>query len=429
MRKLLALLACVGLICSVGMGQRAAARPEVGKSGGVAEGGNEFALDLYAKLAASEKGNLFFSPSSIHTALAMTYIGAAGTTADQMARTLHYPPAKDRLASAFGKFLKVLNTPRMTTTYSGPAGREKKKRVYELVVSNALWPLKGYRFKPDFVEMVRKEFSASLEEQDFAKDPDGSRKNINDTIATQTKEKIKDLIPHSAITAQTRLVLTNAIYFRSNWEDKFEKNATRDAPFKLSADKNATCRMMSRQGHYGYFEEAGLQVLEMPYMSDDLSMFVLLPRKVDGLAELEKKLTAANVARWLGQGKLALVNVSFPRFKTTGQFSLAQTLKAMGMTDAFTDRADFSGMCATEKLQISEVIHKSFVAVDEEGTEAAATAVLMMATASAPRAPEEPKVFTADHPFVFLIRHAGTGAILFAGRVVAPETPRAGRPN
>jgi serpin B len=416
MTHALTLLTCVGLLCSLAMGQEAAGnltQPQV-----VAKGGNEFAFDLYAKLAAAEKGNLFFSPSSIHTALAMTYLGAAGPTADQMAKTMHYPTAKDQVGSAFGEFLRVLNTPRMTTVYSDPAGKGEKKPAYELVVSNALWPAKGYPFKPAFMDQVKKDFSATLQEQDFAKDPDGSRKTINDAVATQTKDKIKDLIPQGAVTPLTRLVLTNAIYFKSNWQDKFQKEATQDAPFKLSADKNVTCPMMNRQGHYGYFEGDGMQVLEMPYMSDDLSMFVLLPKKVDGLAELEKQLSADNVAKWLGQCKNAMVKVSFPRFKTTGQFALAQTLKAMGMADAFSDKADFSGMSAAEKLQISEVVHKSFVAVDEEGTEAAAATAVMMAGAA--RMPEQPKVFTADHPFVYLIRHNTTGAILFAGRLTTP---------
>jgi serpin B len=425
MTNVLTVLVSVGLVCSFAMGQGAAPGPAAAGGAGyskdpkIAEGGNEFAFDLYAKLAAGEKGNLFFSPSSIHTAIGMTFIGSDGNTAGQMEVTMHYHLTPGIIAPPFGEFLKALNTPRMTTVYSGD-GNSQKKPVYELIVSNALWPQKGYPFKSDFVDVVKKEFGATLQEQDFAKNPDGSRKNINDAIATQTKDKIKDLIPASAITPLTRLVLTNAIYFKSNWADKFEKSATKDAPFRLSADKEATCPMMNRQGRYGYFAGDGLAVLEMAYLSGDLSMFVLLPDKVDGLADLEKQLTAANVNKWLKQCKSETVKVSFPRFKTTGQFALAGTLKAMGMTDAFSDKADFSGMSAAEKLQISEVIHKSFVAVDEEGTEAAAATAVGVFGAAMQR-PDQPKVFTADHPFVFLIRHNATGAILFAGRLMTPE--------
>jgi len=378
----------------------------------VAEGGNEFAFDLYARLSAAQKGNLFFSPSSIHTALAMTYAGAAGNTADQQAKTMRYSMPPDKLAAALGDLLKLLNTPHLTY---------ERKPAYELVVSNALWPATGYPFKPAYVELVKKDFGASLQELDYAGQAEAARKTINDAIARQTKDKIKDLVPPSAVTDLTRLILTNAIYFKSNWMDKFVKEATAEAPFKLSAEKTANCPMMHRQGHYSYGEAEDLQVLEMPYMYRDLSMILLLPKKVDGLAELEKKLSAKQLAQWLGQGKAAMVKVSLPRFKFSGEFSLGDTLKAMGMTDAFSAQAaDFSGMTTAEKLAISAVIHKSFVAVDEEGTEAAAATAVMMVGSAAPR-PEEVKVFNADHPFVFLIRHNATGAILFAGRLSAPE--------
>ena len=380
----------------------------------VSEGGNEFAFELYAKLAAGEKGNLFFSPSSVHTALAMPYVGAGGTTAQQMAKTLHYALPADKLAPAFGELLQILNTPRLTYD---------KKPAYELVVSNALWPQKGYPFKAAYMELVKKDFGATLEEVDYVKAPDAARKTVNDAVAKQTKDKIQDLVPRSAITPYTRLILTNAIYFKSNWKDKFRKEATKDEPFHLSGGKTADVPMMHRQGHYGYFAEDDLQVLVMPYMQRDLSMFVLLPTKADGLGDLEKKLSAAQVAKWVAVASetTALVQVSFPRFKFAGAFSMGKTLADMGMPDAMSLKANFTGMTESkEPFFISDVIHKSFVAVDEEGTEAAAATAVMMAGGAMPR-PEQPKVFKADHPFVFLIRHNGTGAILFAGRLAAPE--------
>ena len=403
----------LAVILLLGVGVRAQEEQKV-----LAAGGNAFAVGMYQQLK-GEKGNLFFSPFSIRTALAMTYAGAAGNTAAQMDKALHYGLPKDKLPGAFGELLKTLNTPHMASFFTGQGSEQKP--AYELVVSNALWPAKAYPFKPQYVDLVKKDFSATLEEVDYAKAPQDARKTINDAVARQTKDKIKDLVPASLITPVTRLILTNAIYFKSNWSDKFEKEATKDAPFKLEGGKTANCPMMSRQGHYGYFEADDLQLLEMPYLSHDLSMYVVLPKKADGLAELEKKLSAKEFAKWLGQAKSPLVKVTFPRFKFSGSFSLADVLKAMGMADAFSPAAaDFSGMTTAEKLCISDVIHKSFVAVDEEGTEAAAATAVGMFGSGAPK-PEEPKVFTADHPFLFLIRHNATGAILFAGRLAAPE--------
>jgi serpin B len=376
----------------------------------VVNGANLFAMDLYEQVAARQKGNLFLSPNSIHTALAMTYAGAAGRTAQQMALTLHFPPERDRLHPAFANLIKKLNSPRKD---------HKGKPAYELIVSNALWGQKDYPFKADFLKRIEASYGAGLNHVDFRK-AEAARKTINDWVAQRTKDKIRDLIQQGAIRPLTRLILTNAIYFKSNWASKFQKRATRKEPFHLSGEKQIETPMMHQKDRFGYLETETLQVLELPYRFHDLSMVVLLPRKVDGLAALEKEMTAANVAKWLKGVSHQDVQVTFPKFRFTSQFNLARTLKAMGMTDAFSpERADFSGMTTMEKLAISDVVHKAFVAVDEEGTEAAAaTAVMMAGTAFRP--PAEPKVFKADHPFVFLIRHRATGAILFLGRVTNP---------
>lgn len=411
MNPMLMIALCVCVFACVAGAQAPAAGSRDANASPVVRGGNEFAFDLYARLSADEKGNLFFSPSSIHTALAMTYAGAAGNTAKQMDKVLHYGLEKDKLPAAFGTLLKDLNAPRMT---------RERRPAYELVVSNALWPAKAYPFRAEYVELVKKEFTATLEELDYASAPEQARRTINDAVASQTNDRIRDLVPPGAITPLTRLVLTNAIYFKSNWASQFTKEATRPAPFHLSAEKKKDVPMMNRQGRYGYAETDDLQCLEMPYVYGDLSLFVLLPRKVDGLADLEKGLSAAKVSGWLEQCRPALVKVAFPRFRFSGGFLLAEKLRAMGMSDAFSPQADFSGMTSAEKLNISEVIHKSFVAMDEEGTEAAAATAVLMVGSAAPR-PEEPKVFTADHPFVFLIRHNRTGVILFVGRLADPE--------
>ncbi|HUT58590.1 MAG TPA: serpin family protein [Phycisphaerae bacterium] len=413
MKRAMITMICVlatALSVATAQGRRPAAVPPEATQ--VAEAGNAFAADLYAKLAADEKGNLFFSPSSIHTALAMTYAGAGGRTAEQMAATLHYKLPAAKLAPAFGELLKVLNTPRLDW---------QKKPAYQLCVSNALWPQKSYPFKADYTKLVKDSYGAEIQALDYATQADQARKTINDAVAKQTKDKIKNLIPPGLLSAATRLVLTNAIYFKSNWAEKFHKAATKDKPFTLAPGKTVEVPMMSQKHRFGYLETEDLQALSMPYWMHDLSMFVILPKKADGLAAVEKKLTANDLSKILAGVKPEEVQVSLPRFKFTSQFRLADTLAKMGMPDAFAaETADFSGMTTMEKLFISEVIHKAFVAVDEEGTEAAAATAVIMPGMAAP-APREPKIFNADHPFLFLIRHNRTGAILFMGRVANPK--------
>lgn len=410
-RTILAMLVVVGfaptLVC------QAQDKPDVKA---VVEGGNAFAAGLYARLA-QEEGNLFFSPSSIRTALAMTYAGAGGDTAKQMASTLHFTLDSAKLHPALAELISQLNHP---GTANGSDGKDIA--AYDLVVSNALWGQKGFAFKPDFLGLVKARYGAPLGLVDFKSDTEAARKTINDWVAGKTKDKIKDLIAPGILDDLTRLVLTNAIYFKSNWAEKFAKEATAAGPFKLSADKPVTVPMMHRQGRYGYAENDEFQTLEMPYRLNDLSMIVLLPKKVDGLAGLEKMLVGDGLAKCLKGLKSQNVKVTFPKFKCTREFRLDKTLQALGMPDAFNpDKADFSGMTSEDKLFISAVVHKAFVAVDEEGTEAAAATAVVMARAANGHAPSEPKTFTADHPFVFIIKHNKTGAILFMGRVADPR--------
>ncbi|MFB3893060.1 MAG: serpin family protein [Phycisphaerae bacterium] len=385
----------------------------------VAKDGDAFAMDMYAKLATKE-GNIFFSPASIDTALAMTYAGARGRTAEQMAKTLHFSLPPDKLNPAFAALIDKLNHPAEVNEFD-EGGKIKKVPAYQLTVSNALWGQKGYPFKADFTNLVAKDYGAAMNEVDYAK-PEIAREVINKWVANQTKDKIQDLIPPGALDTLTRLVLTNAVYFKSNWEEKFQKQATKDEAFHVTADDAVKTPLMHQTRHFNYMENDDLQAVELPYNSRQLSMVVLLPRKLDGLPALEKSLTAGNVAKWLAALADAKVELTLPKFKFTSQFGLGDTLKSMGMTDAFdANKADFSGMTAEEKLYISAVIHKAFVAVDEEGTEAAAaTAVVMRAGAAMPR-PEETRIFKADHPFVFLIRHNATGEILFMGKVANPK--------
>lgn len=378
----------------------------------VVKGNNAFAMDLYAKLAEQGK-NIFYSPYSISTALAMTYGGARGETARQMAGTLHFTMGQAAIHPAFGTLIEDLNA----------SGRRGDQRMFELVVANAIWCQTGFPFQADFKDLVKAHYSAGLNDVDFAEATEQARQTINAWVAEQTKDKIKDLIARGLLDAMTRLVLTNAIYFKSSWAGQFTKRATRDQAFHLAAGGDVIVPMMHQVQRMGYMEGDGFQMVEIPYAEHLLSMLVLLPVETSGLSEFEKTLTADKLDRWLKAMKDRRIELFLPRFKSTSQFSLSKVLKAMGMSDAFSPiAADFSGMTTVQKLFISEVIHKAYVDVNEEGTEAAAaTAVVMKAGSAAPRL-EEPVIFRADHPFVFIIRHRQTGSILFVGRLADPKT-------
>ena len=397
----------------------------------IVEGNNEFAVALSAKLREGE-GNLFFSPFSISTALAMAYVGARGQTEAQMAKVLHLPterggvdcdPNKDlseasatetvweqrRIHSAFGTILKDLNT-------------RGEKGGYELNVANALWGQKGYGFLKEFPELIKVYYGGEFGKVDFVMATETARKTINAWVEKETKEKIKNLIKKGVLNPLTRLVLTNAVYFKGNWASQFKKDRTKDAPFTLFNGEKMDVPMMNQTGEFKYTETETFQGLELPYVEDELSMIILLPKQTDGLADFEKTLTVENLSQWLGRLEKRKVIVSVPKFKMTSQFGLAGVLKSMGMTDAFSPVpgvADFSGINGKRDLFISAVIHKAYVDVNEEGTEAAAaTGVVMGITSVRPR---EIPVFRADHPFVFLIRDNHSGSVLFIGRMMNPK--------
>jgi serpin B len=373
----------------------------------VVEGNSQFALDLYGKLR-SQPGNLFFSPSSISTALAMTYSGARGETAEQMARALHFPPPQEKLPEAFRWLNAALR----------PAA---EKPGYRLNAANRLWGQQGFHVLPDFLAVTRDSYHAELAEVDFVGHADLARETINEWVEKQTQEKIKDLVTPGALTPLTRLVLTNAIYFKGEWIKPFPKDATRDERFDVSGHKQTTAPLMHKTDDFKFAAVDGLKALELPYGNGDLSAVVLLPDEIDGLGALEQKLSFENLTRWMTGLRRQKVQVFLPRFKLTSAFSLSSVLAAMGMPLAFDEKqADFSGMSTEEKLYISAVLHKAFVDLNEEGTEAAAaTAVVMMTRAA--MIPREPALFRADHPFLFLIVDNRTKSILFLGRVVNPK--------
>jgi len=408
----------------------AAAPSEAKDLEAVVEGNNAFALALYAQLRGLE-GNLFFSPYSISTALAMTHAGARGATAGQMAQVLRFPTehykaldsdnrgdlfrrieqrpmSAEQLAAAFGRLQRGLRT-------------EAKKKGYELSVANALWGQKGYGFLRDFLGLVESNYDGRLEQLDFVGATEAARRTINAWVEEKTNNKIKELIKPGVLGELTRLVLTNAIYFKGNWDRQFKKAATQPGPFTTADGKKIEVPMMNQTEEFKYAETETFQGLELPYVDNELSMVVLLPKRIDGLGEFEKTLTAENLSQWLGKLHKRKVIVAIPKFTMTSQFSLASVLKSMGMTDAFTpDAADFSGMNGRRDLFISAVIHKAYVEVNEEGTEAAAATGVVVGVTSV--MPTQPPVFRADRPFLFLIRDNRTAGILFIGRVTNPKT-------
>jgi serpin B len=370
------------------------------------EGNTRFACDLYARLRQSE-GNVVYSPYSLSTALAMTRAGARGKTAEEMDRVLHFDLAPERLHPAAGALARDLG------------GADRKKRNYRLTVANALWGQKGYGFLDEFLTLTRTQYGAELTEVDFVGAREEARKTINAAVAKQTQDKVKNLLKPENLTPATRLVLTNAIYFKAEWDSKFARETTRSRAFRVTPDRNVEVPTMAQTAKFNYLEGDTFQLLEMPYAGKDLSMLVLLPKKADGLAELEKALSQEKLAEWQGKLEPATVVVFLPKFKVSGSFELKEVLTAMGMGRAFdSQQADFSGMTGgRDPLFIQDVIHKTFVDVNEEGTEAAgATAVVIGLGGGPPKG----ATFRADHPFTFWVRDNRSGSVLFVGRVADP---------
>jgi serine protease inhibitor len=404
MKLLLSLLIACLLLLPNADGAESTSLTEADRAA-VVEGNNAFAVALYHQLC-HQGGSLFFSPESISTALAMAYAGARGNTASEMAKALHFTLPPGQLHPAMGALLRDLNAAHPD---------------YHLNVANALWAQQGYTFLDQFLNLLTTDYGAGLQQVDFKGATEAARSTINQWVEQKTQDKIKNLLAPGALRPGTRLVLTNAIYFKGNWQTQFDKAQTKNEDFYLSQTKSTTAPLMHREGSFGYFDGGTFQVLEIPYKSNELSLIVLLPKERSGLPGLENSMTASNMQQWLNQvAPVSKVIVTIPRFKSTQQFELSAALRGLGMPQVFDAGADFSAMTGKRDFAISAVIHKAFVDVNEEGTEAAAaTAVTMRALAMrAPVAP--PPVFRADHPFIFLIRDNGSRSILFMGRTTDP---------
>jgi len=382
---------------------------------------NEFALELYTKLR-SEKGNLFLSPYSIYAALAMVCAGAQGQTEAQMIEALRLPVTappnaessstpergQRQLAPMFGEMIR--NLAENTAWVDG----------CELNMANALWGQKGYEFRKEFLALIQTYYGGYLQQVDFKNAAKATCTTINRWVEVKTNQKIRGLITPDMLDAMTRLVVTNAIYFKCYWEEQFNKEMTKKAPFTCADGRKIDVLMMNQTAQCGLMETEEFRVLALPYVANKLSMIILLPRKFDGLNELEKALTLGNLSYWLSKLRKCDVAVSIPKFKMTRQLDLVSALQSMGMNDVFSAKdADLSGMTGQRELFVSQVIHKAFVDVNEEGTEAAAVTGGVVVFSSSMR--HEPPVFRADHPFLFLIRDNGSGSILFIGRVMDPQ--------
>ncbi len=377
----------------------------------IIEANNQFALNYYFKLSSKDKDkNIFFSPFSISSAMAMAYEGAKGQTAEEIRKVFYFPNDDELRRTEYKDLFDNLN---------------KKDKKYQMSVANALWAQKDYKFLDDYLDRVEKYYGGKASNLDFVKDTEKSRKTINSWVENKTNEKIKDIIPPGLISDLTRLVITNAIYFKGDWAKQFDEKVTRDEDFRVNKNNTKKVSMMRElSGEFNYTENEILQILEMDYLGKDLSMLVLLPKN-DDLENLENLINNEKILEWKKGLENQKVRVYIPKFKFETKYFMADDLKEMGMLLPFNKQrpgADFSGMDGTDKLVIEQVIHQAFVEINEGGTEAMATAVIMSEQLAGPGDihPEAP-IFRADHPFIFLIQEKVSGNVLFIGKMVDPS--------
>lgn len=362
---------------------------------------NDFSFNFYKHISLSEEDNIFFSPYSIFVALSMAYEGAKENTSYEMQNVLNVLQNDSVTLGTFGKVYNLLN---------------QNQRGYTISTANAFWAHKDYRFLKDYLYLLKNYYMAEANELDFAKNVEAAE-TINNWIEEKTHDKIKDMIDASMLSEMTKLVLTNAIYFKGFWANPFDPDNTFENDFELLSKNTVNVEMMSQESDFNYTETDDLQILELDYAGNDLSMIVVLPKE-NNISVAESAINIQNLSNWKNDFYQLEINVEIPKFKFEKKYILNDLLKEMGIIDAFLPGvADFSGMDGTRYLYLGTALHQSFIDVNEEGTEAAAaTAIVMEATAI-----PEYKEFIADHPFIFLIQHKETGAILFMGKVLDPS--------
>ncbi len=370
-------------------------------------GHSAFAVDAYRELARTP-GNLIYSPHSVQLALAMAWAGARTTTESQMASALRFQLPQSRQHAAFNALDQELAARAARPVESG--------QRFTLRVVNALWGQRGHGFLPAYLDTLADNYGAGVNLVDFLGDANGSRLRINAAVSEATERRIPELLGPGTVTPDTRLVLTNAVYFKASWADHFERSQTAPAAFHRADGSTLDAPFMARTGGYNYASGDGWQAVELPYAGDRTSMVLVMP--AEGTFDaFERGLTSERLASIVGALSSREVQLTIPTFSFRTSTSLKQLLQTMGMNDAFADAADFSGIDGSRDLQVGDVIHQGFIAVNEEGTEAAAaTAVVFVGSAY-----REPVAFRADRPFVFMIRDRESGATLFMGRVVDPS--------
>ena len=375
----------------------------------IADSNNHFAFKLYNEVKTEKPDqNLFFSPFSISTALAMTYAGARGETEKQMSQTLCFSLEQNTFHDDFRKLIEDIEQDTTNGT--------------QLAIANSLWAQKNYPFLDSFFSLVKAHYDAILKNVNFkdAAEREKARKELNSWVEQKTNDKIKELVKVKDIDDLTRLILVNAIYFKDVWKTTFDSLYTKDRAFYLNSADTIHVPMMHSKENIMYYENSDMQVVEIPYKDNKLSMLIFLPIKKDGIEEVEKTINNKLYSQILSSLKAEEVELSLPKFKTTFNIYLEKALTNIGMPIAFKDSADFSGMTGRKDLYITQVIHQAFINVNESGTEAAAaTAAIMGMKMNVMK--NKPKIFSANHPFIFLIKDNATGSILFMGKIMNPK--------
>ncbi|AAM06757.1 TPA: serpin family protein [Methanosarcina acetivorans] len=373
----------------------------------IAAANNAFAFDMYSQLARRETGdheNVFFSPHSISASMAICYEGAEDTTKEQISNVFYFPSNKTVLKVRMERINDKINS---------------VNSDYELQTANALWVQEGYPVKETYIHNVQKYYDGEVTNLDFAGKPDASRDTINEWVEARTNDKIKDLVPEDAITADARLIITNAVYFNGKWMYEFDKEMTGKKSFYPTKEEDISVDMMYTCNRFNYGETSKAKIIELPYRGNDLSMYVVLP-KSNNIEKFETEFTLNDYTELKNDMEVVEeVKTTIPKFKFETKTELSNSLIEMGVVDAF-GQADFSGI-SDSPLEISRVIHQAFIDVKEEGTEAAAATMEEMAMGVSISWDAKPKEFTADHPFMFFIEDGRTNCILFMGKVEYPE--------
>lgn len=372
----------------------------------IVDGLNDLSFDLYHTMNSDLPVNEFYSPLSISAAFAMTYAGAEHKTANEMRKVLNYGPQNSQFHALYGEMLDSLS---------------QKSESFEMNIANAIWVEENFKLLKKYKKIVTKKYRSESQLLDFINGPDASRKIINNWVEYHTNDKIKDLIPEGMLNADTRMVLTNAVYFNAEWSNMFNEAMTKKDVFHLLDGSETSCDMMYQRHYYAYSNSPTHEIIEIPYKGYDYSMLIVLPQTYQGLKQQAKSLSSEVLKQHDENKKTEDILLYMPKFKLESEYELASILKKMGLQEAFSFNADFSGISGQKDLFISDAVHKAFIEVDEKKTEAAAATGLIMKLTSMAPVQKAPLEFRVDHPFTFMIRHDKSKAIIFIGQLTEPE--------